>query len=467
MSKTAVVILAAGRGTRMRSQQPKVLHQAGGRTLLASVVAAVRAAGFAEGQIGVVAGYGLAAVQACLSGAAIRILPQERQQGTGDAVLAAQPFWSACDQVVVLHGDMPLLSAATVAGLAQQREALAAAAVLATAAPAEPRAYGRILRDPARPEAIVGIVEDRVATPKQKRIRELNAGFYCFAAAPLAAALARLGTDNPHGEYYLTDAIAAIAQAGGRVAAFPLADPQECLGINDRVELAQLDQELRRRKAEALMRAGVTIQLPGTVILDPDVEVGADTILEAGVQLLGATRVGAHCRIRAGAILSDCRLADNVLVRPYSVLESAVVESGASLGPFTRLREGAVIGPDAHIGNFVEVKKSRIGAGSKANHLAYIGDATVGAKANVGAGTITCNYDGVHKHPTVIGDGAFIGSNATLVAPVEIGDGAYVAAGSVVTEAVPGDALALGRARQTNKPGWAARRRQTAPPAKS
>ncbi len=461
MSQTAVVILAAGRGTRMRSRQPKVLHQAGGRSLLAGVVAAVRAAGFADRQIGVVAGYGREQVEAAV-GPSLRILPQERQQGTGHAVLAAQPFWSGCEQVVVLNGDMPLLSAATVAGLAAMRPSLAAAAVLATAAPEEPRAYGRILRDPARPERIVGVVEDRAASPEQRRIRELNAGFYCFATAPLAAALAGLGTDNPHGEYYLTDTVAAIARAGGWVAAFPLADARECLGINDRVELAQLDRELRRRKAEALMRAGVTLQSPDSVILDPAVEVGEDTVLEAGVQLLGATRVGAGCRIRAGSILTDCQLADNVLVRPYSVLESAVVEAGATLGPFTRLREGASIGPGAHIGNFVEVKKSRVGPGSKANHLAYIGDAAIGAQANVGAGTITCNYDGVHKHPTAIGDGAFIGSNSTLVAPVEIAAGSYVAAGSVITDPVPAGALALGRGRQVNKPGWVAARKKKA-----
>jgi bifunctional UDP-N-acetylglucosamine pyrophosphorylase/glucosamine-1-phosphate N-acetyltransferase len=466
MSKTAVVILAAGRGTRMRSRLPKVLHQAGGRTLLGSVVAAVRAAGFGDGQIGVVAGYGLDDVKAALAGGSVSIIHQERQQGTGHAVLTAQPFWRGYEQVLVLNGDMPLLSAATVAGLAAQRDTLAAAAVLATAAPEEPRAYGRILRDPARPDRIVGIVEDRVASPEQKRIRELNAGFYCFATAPLGAALGRLGTDNPHREYYLTDTIATIAASGGQVAAYPLADARECLGINDRLELAQLDRELRRRKAEALMRAGVTIQLPETVILDPDVEVGEDCVLEAGVQLLGSTRVGAGCHVRAYAIVADCTLAERVVVRPHSVLESAVVEAGATLGPFTRLREGAVIGPDAHIGNFVEVKKSRIGRGSKANHLAYLGDATVGAKANVGAGTITCNYDGVNKHPTAIGDGAFIGSNSTLVAPVEIGAGAYVAAGSVVTEGVPADALALGRSRQTNKPAWAARRRDASKSAK-
>jgi bifunctional UDP-N-acetylglucosamine pyrophosphorylase/glucosamine-1-phosphate N-acetyltransferase len=460
MSTTAVVILAAGRGTRMRSRRPKVLHRAGGRTLLGSVLAAVRGAGFADRQIGVVAGYGLEEVRAALAESGAQIIEQERQQGTGHAVLAAQPFWRAAEQVIVLNGDMPLLSAATVAGLAAARESLGAAAVLATAAPEEPRAYGRILRDAGRPEQVVGIVEDRVASDEQKRIRELNAGFYCFATAPLAAALGQLGTANPHGEYYLTDTIAAIAATGGRVAAFPLADAGECLGINDRAELAQLDRALRRRKAEELMRAGVSMQLPDTVIIDPEVEVGEDSELEAGAQLLGATRIGANCRIGAYAVLSDCRLGDGVVVRPHSVLESAVVEEGATLGPFTRLREGAAIGPGAHIGNFVEVKQSTVGRGSKANHLAYIGDATVGAGANVGAGTITCNYDGAHKHRTAIGDGAFIGSNATLVAPVEIGAGAYVAAGSVVTEAVPGDALALGRARQTNKPGWAAARRR-------
>ncbi|MGH9415846.1 MAG: bifunctional UDP-N-acetylglucosamine diphosphorylase/glucosamine-1-phosphate N-acetyltransferase GlmU [Terriglobales bacterium] len=455
----AALILAAGRGTRMRSALPKVLHRAGGRTLLGWVAEAVRRGGLPAADTAVVAGYGFEQVEQALAGTGVRVLRQEPQLGTGHAVQAAESWWRGYGALVVVHGDMPLLSAATVAGLVRQQGTSGAAAVLATAAPREPRAYGRILRDPADAGRVVGIVEDRQATPEQRQIRELNAGFYCFATAPLRETLTGLGTANPHGEYYLTDSIALLAGRGRRVESFDLADADECLGVNDRRELAELDRQLRRRKLHELMAAGVGVELPDTVVVDPEVEVGADTVLEAGVQLLGATRVGAGCRIRSYSIVTDCEISDGVTVRPHCVLESARVESGATLGPFTRLREGAHIGAGAHIGNFVEVKKSRVGRGSKANHLAYLGDATIGEGANIGAGTITCNYDGAAKHATAIGDGAFIGSNATLVAPVEIGAGAYVAAGSVITESVPADALALGRARQAAKPGWAARRR--------
>ncbi|MGH9467439.1 MAG: bifunctional UDP-N-acetylglucosamine diphosphorylase/glucosamine-1-phosphate N-acetyltransferase GlmU [Terriglobales bacterium] len=456
----AVLVLAAGRGTRMRSELPKVLHRAGGGTLLEHVLQAVTGAGLAPAATAVIAGYGLEAIRTAVASLGVQVLVQEPQLGTGHAVRAAQNWWQAYERLLVVHGDMPLVSAATLQGLPELQQARGAAAVLATAAPHEPRAYGRILRDAARPERVLGIVEATQATPEQLAIRELNAGFYCFATTPLARALAQLGTANPHGEYYLTDTIALLAAAGETVVALPLADDRECLGVNDRVELAQLDRLLRRRTVEALQRAGVTVELPETVVIDPGVAVGADTVIEPGVQLLGSTRIGAHCRIRSYSICEDALIGDHVLVRPHCVIERAQVERGALLGPFTRLREGARIGEGAHIGNFVEVKKSSIGRGSKANHLAYIGDATVGEGANVGAGTITCNYDGVEKHPTTIADGAFIGSNATLVAPVEIGPGAYVAAGSVITENVPGDALALGRARQTVKSGWVAQRRK-------
>ncbi|HXR98257.1 MAG TPA: bifunctional UDP-N-acetylglucosamine diphosphorylase/glucosamine-1-phosphate N-acetyltransferase GlmU [Terriglobales bacterium] len=459
MKKTALLVLAAGRGTRMRSELPKVLHQAGGRTMLASVLAAARAAGFEPGAIGVVAGYGADAIRAAVAPLGVAVTLQEPQLGTGHAVMAAQPWWRAYERLIVVHGDMPLLSAATVRGLAA---ALGGdvAAVLATASPVEPRAYGRIIREG---NDVVAIVEERQATPAQLALRELNAGFYGFQTAALAPALAALGTANPHGEYYLTDTIAILARQGKRVTAFALADADECLGVNDRAELARLDQSLRRRKAESLLQSGVTIQLPDTVVIDPEVEVGPESVIEAGVQLLGATRLGRGCQVRAYSVLTDCEIGDQVLIRQHCVMERARVAAGALLGPFTRLREGADIGAGAHIGNFVEVKKTQVGAGSKANHLAYLGDARIGSGANIGAGTITCNYDGVDKHPTTIGDGAFVGSNATLVAPIVIGPGAYIGAGSVITENVPEDALAVGRGRQANKAGWARRRKKRTP----
>jgi bifunctional UDP-N-acetylglucosamine pyrophosphorylase/glucosamine-1-phosphate N-acetyltransferase len=373
--------------------------------------------------------------------------------------MAAEGWWRAYERLIIVHGDMPMLSAATVRGLAA---ALGGdvAAVLATASPAEPRAYGRIIREG---NDVIAIVEERQATPAQLALRELNAGFYGFQTAALAPALAALGTANPHGEYYLTDTIAILAKQGKRVAAFALADADECLGVNDRAELARLDQSLRRRKAQSLLQSGVTIQLPDTVVIDPDVEVGPETVIEAGVQLLGTTRLGRGCHVRAYSVITDCEIGDQVLIRQHCVMERARVASGALLGPFTRLREGADIGAAAHIGNFVEVKKTQVGAGSKANHLAYLGDAHIGSGANIGAGTITCNYDGVDKHPTTIGDFAFVGSNSTLVAPVVIGPGAYIGAGSVITENVPEDALAVGRGRQAIKAGWARRRKKRTP----
>ncbi|MGH9519124.1 MAG: bifunctional UDP-N-acetylglucosamine diphosphorylase/glucosamine-1-phosphate N-acetyltransferase GlmU, partial [Terriglobales bacterium] len=350
--RTAALILAAGRGTRMRSRLPKVLHAAGGRSLLGHVLAAVQSGGLAAADVAVVGGYAADQIQAALAATGVHFVRQEPQLGTGHAVLAARDWWRGYYRVLVVHGDMPLLSATTVAALAAGR----ADAVLATASPAEPRAYGRIVRDPKRPERIVAIVEERQASDEQKRIRELNAGFYSFSTAALAPALEQLGTSNPHGEYYLTDTIALLAGRGLAVAGLPLADPDECLGVNDRAELAQLDLFMRRRKAAELLAAGVSIELPESVVLDAGVEVGMDTVLEPGVQLRGATRIGENCRIRTGAVLENCVLGEGVLVRPYSVLENAHVAAGAQIGPFARLREGAEIGEQAHIGNFVEVK---------------------------------------------------------------------------------------------------------------
>ena len=456
MAETAVLILAAGKGTRLKSQLPKVLHEAGGRTLLGQVMAAAREAGIPAADILVVAGYGLDRMRSAVEPLGSRLVVQEPQLGTGHAVQMAAAALAPYPQVLVLHGDMPLVSAATVRALLERLTQRAAAAVLATATPPQPRAYGRIVR---QGERVIGIVEDRQCTAEQKQIRELNAGFYAFNTAALLPALERLGTANPHGEFYLTDTIALLAQAGPPVLGYELPDPDECLGINDRAELVQVDALLRRRRTQHWLHNGVTIYDPETVVIDPDVTIGPDTVLEPGVQLLGQTRIGQRCRIRSYSVLQDSRLGDDVLILPHCVVESAELEDAARIGPFTRLREGARIGRGAHLGNFVEVKKSQLGAGVKAGHLAYLGDATIGPEVNIGAGTITCNYDGVHKHRTTIGEQSFIGSNATLVAPLDIGPGAYIAAGSVITENVPGDALGVGRSRQSNKEGWAKRRR--------
>ena len=456
MLKTAVLILAAGKGTRLKSQLPKVLHEAGGRTLLGHVIDAALGAGVAAADIFVVAGYAAERIRAAVEPLGLQVILQQPQQGTGHAVQVAAAALQGYERLVVLHGDMPLISAFTVRGLLETQQSQSAAAVLATATPASPRAYGRILR---RGEDVLAIVEDKQCSPEQKQIRELNAGFYCFATAPLWQALGELRTDNPHGEYYLTDTVALLARRGLPVRGFPLSDIDEILGINDRVELVEVDRLMRQRKIHSLLENGVTVYAPESVVIDNGVEVGADTVIEPGVQLLGATRIGANCRIRSGSIVENCRIGDGVLVKSNCVLESAEVGEGAQIGPYSRLREGAVIAAEAHIGNFVEVKKSKIGRGTKAMHLAYLGDAEVGAGVNIGAGTITCNYDGEKKHRTAIGDGSFIGSNSTLVAPVEIGAGAYVGAGSVITEAVPAESLALGRSRQTVKEGWVEKRR--------
>jgi bifunctional UDP-N-acetylglucosamine pyrophosphorylase/glucosamine-1-phosphate N-acetyltransferase len=318
-----------------------------------------------------------------------------------------------------------------------------------------PHGYGRVVRDasgrPAR------IVEEKDAGEAERAIREVNAGLYCADAAFLWKALARVGTRNAQQEFYLPDLVEMAAGGGGAVAV--QVDPAQASGVNDREELARAAKVLLRRHASALMRSGVTIEDPDRFDCDDGVEVGADTVVEPGVRLLGRTRVGSGCRIGAGAVLRDVVLGDGVTILPYVVANDSSVAAKAIVGPFSRLRPGSDIGEEAHIGNFVETKKSRIGRGAKANHLAYLGDAFVGAKANVGAGTITCNYDGEKKHQTRIGDGAFIGSDSILVAPIEIGDGAYVAAGSVLTDPVPPGALALGRAKQVTKEGWVEKRR--------
>jgi bifunctional UDP-N-acetylglucosamine pyrophosphorylase/glucosamine-1-phosphate N-acetyltransferase len=300
------------------------------------------------------------------------------------------------------------------------------------------------------------VVEQKDASPEERALDEVNAGLYCVEAGFLWEALSQVGSSNAQREFYLTDLVAMAARAGG-AEAVPVSDV-EAAGVNDREDLARAGRLLTRRAASALMRAGVTIEDPDRFDVDEGVEVGEETVIEPNVRLLGRTRVGPGCRLGAGSVLRDTVVGEGVTVNPYTVTDDARLERGAIVGPFSRLRPGADIGEEAHVGNFVEVKKTRLGKGSKANHLAYLGDARIGERVNVGAGTITCNYDGERKNPTVIGDGAFIGSDSILVAPIEIGAGAYVAAGSTLTDAVPPGALALGRARQSNKEGWAEKR---------
>jgi bifunctional UDP-N-acetylglucosamine pyrophosphorylase/glucosamine-1-phosphate N-acetyltransferase len=312
--------------------------------------------------------------------------------------------------------------------------------------------YGRIMRQ--SNGDVQAIVEHKAATPEQLAVREINAGFYCFNAAAFWQHVHEIKTDNPAGEYYLTDMVAILLKAGHRVTALNIADSSELLGINNRVELAQVDKIMRDRKARELMISGVTIERPETVTIDKDVQIGIDTVIGPFAQITGKTVIGENCRIGASTILENATLADGVEIFPFSMISASTVDGNGHIGPFARMRMGAHVAEGAHVGNFVELKKTELGAGSKSMHFAYLGDSVIGSKVNIGAGTITCNYDGKKKHQTRIGDGAFVGSNSTLVAPLEIGPGAYVAAGSVITDEVPKKTLALGRARQINKQGW-------------
>ena len=459
----AVVVLAAGKGTRLKSNLAKVLHRAGGRTLVEQVVHACKGTG--ARRICVVVGYQADDVAAIVTPLGARTVLQQPQRGTGHALLVARRAIGSARNILVLPGDAPLVRSETLKALMRAHAESGAAATLLTAVLAEPKGYGRIIRqgnDPASGR-VAAIVEESQLAENQHEINEVNSSIYCFTLAKLWPVMARLKPNNAHREIYLTDAIAPLAAAGEPVMAQVASDAVEILGCNTRAELAEVDRTFRRRAAESLMESGVSIQFPETVVIDADVKVGPDTFIGANVQLLGHTKIGANCKIGAGSILSDMTIADGVLVKPYSVLNASQVAMGAQIGPFAHFREGVVLRENARIGNFVEAKKIVLGRRSKAMHLSYLGDTRVGDETNIGAGTITCNYDGVHKNPTTIGRGVFIGSDTALIAPVRVGDGAYVAAGSVISENVPADALGIARGRQTNKPGWArARRREMA-----
>jgi bifunctional UDP-N-acetylglucosamine pyrophosphorylase/glucosamine-1-phosphate N-acetyltransferase len=452
-----IVILAAGKGTRLRSNLAKVLHRAGGRTLVEHVVRACQP--LKPRSIVAVVGHQAGQVSALVERLGVSTVLQQPQRGTGHAMLVARrALGSRAKVAIVLPGDAPLVRTETLAALAQTHRQGHAAATILSAEVAQPAGYGRIIRR--SDNSVSAIVEDSALTDDQRAINEINSSIYAFTLDALWPCLAQVRPDNKHHELYLTDAIALLRQQGRTVLAQIAPDPDEVLGCNTRDDVATVDAIFRRRKRAALMDSGVTIEMPATVRVDPDVTVGADTVLEPGVQLLGKTRIGANCTICTGSILTDAVLADGVTVKPYSVISASQMEEGAQVGPFAHLRDSARLMKGARVGNFVEVKKSVLGAGVKSMHLTYLGDARVGERSNIGAGTITCNYDGAQKHPTTIGRRVFIGSDSALVAPIRIGDGAYVGAGSTVTENVPADALALARGRQINKPGWAAARRR-------
>ncbi|MCS7024614.1 MAG: bifunctional UDP-N-acetylglucosamine diphosphorylase/glucosamine-1-phosphate N-acetyltransferase GlmU [Bryobacteraceae bacterium] len=457
-SPLSVIILAAGLGTRMKSQKAKVLHRAGGKALVEHVVdAALKLT--AANNIFVVVGHQAEMVKAVLAPRGVRFVFQEQQKGTGHAVMiCASQVPAQLGQVVVLYGDAPLLRVETLRRLCQLQAETGVAAVAITTYLDDPTGYGRIVRN--EQGDVLAVVEQKAASSEQLQIREINAGIYCFSAPQLWKHLPEIQPNNPAGEYYLTDMVEILNRVGEKVSPLVVEDSTELLGINNRIELAEADRILRKRKAQELMLAGVTIEKPDTVTIDLDVQIGADTVIEPFVRITGETVIGSECHLGACSIIHSSKLEDQVQVLPFSMISSSYVETGAQIGPYARLRLENHVGAGAHIGNFVELKKTRLGRGAKAQHLAYLGDSTIGASVNIGAGTITCNYDGRAKHPTKIGEGAFIGSNSTLVAPVEIGDGAYVGAGSVITDEVPQDALALGRARQVLKEGWARKRRE-------
>jgi len=455
-SNVTVVILAAGLGTRMKSNKAKVLHEAGGDTLLNHIIRAARHVAPAERIVAVV-GHQADQVRASVTEEGIRFAEQKEQKGTGHAVLCARAeAETLTGQLLILNGDGPLLRPETLLLLVNNPHSSS----IVTTKVVDPTGYGRIVRD--LRGLVAAIVEQKAATPEQLKIREINPGLYCFDAALFWKHIGEVTPNNPANEYYLTDMVEILTRHGHPVAPLLVEDESELLGINTRVELAAADKILRSRKARELMLNGVTIENPDSVTIDVNVTVAADSVIEANVQLRGSTHIGSGCRIGTGSVIRSCEIGDDVMILPYVVAEASVVRANASVGPFSRLRMQADAEEGSHIGNFVELKKTRLGRGAKASHLAYLGDATIGEGANIGAGTITCNYDGQKKHPTTIGTGAFVGSNSTLVAPVKIGEGAYTAAGSVITKDVSPDALAIGRSRQEEKPDWARKRREAA-----
>ena len=457
-SKLAIAIMAAGRGTRLKSKHPKVLHEVGGKPLLAHVIAAAKQVVPAE-DIYAIIGHEADRVREAVAAAGVKFVVQSEQRGTGHAILTARDALRKYDHVLVLSGDAPLISSQTISSIREFHLAQRAAMTLLSARLDDPTGYGRVIRKSPGSDEVQAIVEQKSLKKGQEKIHEINSGFYAFAINPLFHHIEELRTDNPHGEYYLTDMAAILKRAKARVVAVEAVDPHEILGSNTRAELVSLDGYMRMAKCNQLMSMGVTIYYPETSVIDVDVEVGADTVIEPFVQLLGGTRVGSDCRLSSYSVIKDSVIGDLVTVRPGTVMDQARIANRAIIGPYSHLRPGSDIGEGAHVGNFVETKKITLGKGSKANHLTYLGDAEIGAGVNVGAGTITCNYDGVNKYKTIIEDGVFVGSDATLVAPVKVGKGAYIAAASCITEDVPSDSLALGRARQTIKEGWAREQR--------
>lgn len=459
LDNAAAVVLAAGKSTRMRSKTPKALHPVCGRPLLAHILEALGAAGVTQRVV--VVGHQAETLQASMDShfgpGTLEYALQAEQKGTGHAAQMAEPLLTGhLGTILILPGDAPLLSAEVISGLLRFHQNEAASATVLTALLPEPGAYGRILRDESG--GVAAIIEARDCTPDQLRVNEINTGVYAFSAPALFTALRDLQPDNAQGELYLTDVIGLLRVAGQAVRALVSPDPDVILGVNNRVELAEVSEKMRRRILRDLMLSGVSVIDPATTYVEAGVEIGQDTVLYPGTSIGGRSRIGEDCVIGPQAHLLDATIGNGVQAR-LCVIEKTEVGDGTRIGPYAHLRPGSRIGADVKIGNFVETKAATLGDHVSAGHLTYIGDAEVGANTNIGAGTITCNYDGYEKHRTTIGAGSFIGSQTTLVAPLTVGDNAFTAAGSVITEDVPTDALAIAREHQSVKEGWMPRYR--------
>jgi bifunctional UDP-N-acetylglucosamine pyrophosphorylase/glucosamine-1-phosphate N-acetyltransferase len=461
----AIAIMAAGKGTRLKSKRPKVLHEIGGRALLLHVIAAAKQVVDAK-DIYCIIGHEADRVCVAVEATGVQFVLQTEQRGTGHALQMVKASFALSgapipENLLVLSGDVPLIRPETIEKIREVHQSERAAMTILTAVPSDPTGYGRVIRvDPgAQTAEVLAIVEQKSLSPDQLNTPEINSGIYCFRTSALFEKLDLLDTNNAHGEFYLTDVAAMLVADNQRVVAVKADNIDEVLGANTIAEMMHLDAAMRLATARRLMASGVTIFRPETTVIDSEVEAGPDTVIEPYVQLLGTTRIGSDCRIRSYSVIQDSVLGDNVTVRNGCIMDSAIIADSAILGPYAHLRPESHIGAGAHIGNFVETKKVTLGAGSKANHLNYLGDAVIGSGVNVGAGAITCNYDGVHKHQTTIGDNVFVGSDSTLVAPLTIESGSYIAAGSCITDDVPTGSLALGRARQIIKPDWVARKK--------
>ncbi|MDS1030289.1 bifunctional UDP-N-acetylglucosamine diphosphorylase/glucosamine-1-phosphate N-acetyltransferase GlmU [Bacillota bacterium LX-D] len=451
-NKIAAVILAAGKGTRMRSQLPKVLHKVAGKYLAQHVVDACHEI---VGKTIIVVGHGGEQVQSAL-GEDLFYAWQKEQLGTGHAVLQAVEYLtSEIETVLVVCGDTPLLSTATLSKLLKKHEEEKAVATILTTYLTEPFGYGRIIRN--EDQEVLKIVEQKDGTPEELEVKEINSGTYCFAATYLKEALSKIKPNNAQGEYYLTDVIGLLQKQGLKIAALATDDPAEIMGINDRVQLAQAEALVKSRINQKLMLQGVTIVDPEHTYIEGTVQIENDTIIYPNTYLQGQTKIGKGCEIGPNTVIVNSQIANEVIIKQSTVVESELGE-GCQIGPYSYLRPGNKLGQNVKIGDFVELKKVSVGNNSKILHLSYIGDAQVGTKVNIGAGTITCNYDGEKKWPTIIGDGSFIGSNSNLVAPVQVESKAYVAAGSTITKDVPAGSLGVARSKQENILNWTSKK---------